>query len=49
MVSIKSNHFLNQSRPSDHAEIKSQPFKLQKITALMAVPCGFFSRWLPPP
>ncbi|MFS7991200.1 hypothetical protein Hanom_Chr12g01068001 [Helianthus anomalus] len=41
MEPIKSNHFLNQYSPSDHAEMKSQPFKLQKITALMAVPGGY--------
>ncbi|MFS7971914.1 hypothetical protein Hanom_Chr09g00838401 [Helianthus anomalus] len=38
---IKSNRFANQYSPSDHAEMKSQPFKLLKITALMAVPGGY--------
>ncbi|KAF5814620.1 hypothetical protein HanXRQr2_Chr03g0113101 [Helianthus annuus] len=47
MVPIKSNHHPNQYPPSDHAEIKSQPFKLPKITALMAVQGGYlrFLSW----
>ncbi|MFS8001861.1 hypothetical protein Hanom_Chr13g01195301 [Helianthus anomalus] len=40
MVPIKSNRFLNRYPPSDHAEMKSQPFKLQKITAVVAVQGG---------
>ncbi|MFS7998738.1 hypothetical protein Hanom_Chr12g01157461 [Helianthus anomalus] len=36
-IYIKSNRFLNRYPPSDHAEMKSQPFKLLKITAMMAV------------
>ncbi|MFS7928391.1 hypothetical protein Hanom_Chr04g00320221 [Helianthus anomalus] len=41
IVSINSNRFLNRYPPSDHVEIKSQPFKLPKITAMMAVWGGF--------
>ncbi|MFS7901654.1 hypothetical protein Hanom_Chr01g00002201 [Helianthus anomalus] len=37
MVPIKFNHHPNRYPPSDHAEMKSQPFKLQKITTLAAV------------
>ncbi|MFS8028046.1 hypothetical protein Hanom_Chr16g01505851 [Helianthus anomalus] len=47
MESIKSNHFWNQSLTSDHAEIKSQPFKLIKLTATVAVHSSFiqFLSW----
>ncbi|MFS7900559.1 hypothetical protein Hanom_Chr00s121603g01811861 [Helianthus anomalus] len=45
MVPIKSNRFANQYSPLDMAEIKSQPFKLIKKTAMMAVHGGFLSRW----
>ncbi|MFS8003164.1 hypothetical protein Hanom_Chr13g01210681 [Helianthus anomalus] len=41
MEPIKSNHHPSQYPPLDHAEIKSQPFKLAKITALMEVICSF--------
>ncbi|MFS7941773.1 hypothetical protein Hanom_Chr06g00480331 [Helianthus anomalus] len=41
MVPIKSNRFLNRYPPLDYAEMKSQPCKLQKITALMAIPGGY--------
>ncbi|MFS8028639.1 hypothetical protein Hanom_Chr16g01512841 [Helianthus anomalus] len=41
MEPIKSNRFLNRYPPSDHVEMKSWPFKLPKITALMAVPGGY--------
>ncbi|MFS8031099.1 hypothetical protein Hanom_Chr17g01541771 [Helianthus anomalus] len=37
MVTIKSNQLLNQYSPLDLAEIKSQPLKLTKITAVVAV------------
>ncbi|MFS7973673.1 hypothetical protein Hanom_Chr09g00859411 [Helianthus anomalus] len=59
MEPIKSNYFLNQYQSSDYAEMKSQPFKLPKITALMAVPGGYlrfsahdlhnFGGWFVPP
>ncbi|MFS7902082.1 hypothetical protein Hanom_Chr01g00007091 [Helianthus anomalus] len=39
---IKSNHHPNRYPPSDHAEMKSQPFKLQKITTLMVVQGGYW-------
>ncbi|MFS8014157.1 hypothetical protein Hanom_Chr15g01341291 [Helianthus anomalus] len=41
MVPIKSNQLLNQSPPLDLAEIKSQPLKLTKITAVVAVGGSF--------
>ncbi|MFS8023489.1 hypothetical protein Hanom_Chr16g01452051 [Helianthus anomalus] len=41
MEPIKSNHFLNQFLPSDHAEINSQPFKLIKLTAPVVVHNSF--------
>ncbi|MFS7902282.1 hypothetical protein Hanom_Chr01g00009441 [Helianthus anomalus] len=41
MEPIKSNHHPSQYPPLDHAEMKSQPFKLAKITALMEVICSF--------
>ncbi|MFS7933646.1 hypothetical protein Hanom_Chr04g00382321 [Helianthus anomalus] len=37
MEPIKCNHHSSQYPPLDHAEIKSQPFKLLKLTAMMAV------------
>ncbi|MFS7943086.1 hypothetical protein Hanom_Chr06g00496191 [Helianthus anomalus] len=37
MEPIKSNHHISQYPPLDHAEMKSQPFKLPKLTAMMAV------------
>ncbi|MFS8016007.1 hypothetical protein Hanom_Chr15g01363341 [Helianthus anomalus] len=48
MEPIKSNHHPSQYPPSDHAEMKSQPFKLQKITAMIAVQDGYWQfscRW----
>ncbi|MFS8013745.1 hypothetical protein Hanom_Chr14g01336761 [Helianthus anomalus] len=44
MDPIKSNHFWNQSLPSDHAKIKSQPFKLSILTAISAV-FSSFVKW----
>ncbi|KAJ0837821.1 hypothetical protein HanRHA438_Chr16g0782331 [Helianthus annuus] len=45
MVPIKCNQLLNQYPPLDLAEIKSQPVKLPKIIAVIAVqgavPYGF--------
>ncbi|MFS7989736.1 hypothetical protein Hanom_Chr11g01050391 [Helianthus anomalus] len=41
MEPIKSNHHPSQYPPLDHAEMKSQPFKLPKITTLMAVVGGY--------
>ncbi|MFS7907386.1 hypothetical protein Hanom_Chr01g00070761 [Helianthus anomalus] len=41
MELIKSNHYPSQYLPLDHAEMKSQPFKLAKITTLVAVPGGY--------
>ncbi|MFS8010201.1 hypothetical protein Hanom_Chr14g01294321 [Helianthus anomalus] len=41
MEPIKSNHHPSQYPPLDHAEMKSQSFKLAKITALMEVICSF--------
>ncbi|MFS8019226.1 hypothetical protein Hanom_Chr15g01401331 [Helianthus anomalus] len=38
---IKCNRFLNRYPSLDHVEMKSQPFKLPKITAMMAVRGGF--------
>ncbi|MFS7950254.1 hypothetical protein Hanom_Chr07g00581151 [Helianthus anomalus] len=49
MVPIKSKRFLNRYPPSDYAEMKSQPFKLPKITTVVAVHGGFFSSWFSPP
>ncbi|MFS8010511.1 hypothetical protein Hanom_Chr14g01297971 [Helianthus anomalus] len=43
MEPIKSNHFPSQYPLLDHAEMKSQPFKLAKITALMEVICSFLA------
>ncbi|KAJ0511418.1 hypothetical protein HanIR_Chr11g0551951 [Helianthus annuus] len=40
MEPIKSNHHPSQYSPLDHAEMKSQPFKLTKITAVVAVHGG---------
>ncbi|MFS8011965.1 hypothetical protein Hanom_Chr14g01315191 [Helianthus anomalus] len=37
MVPIKSNKLLNQFSPLDLAKIKSQPLKLTKIIAIVAV------------
>ncbi|MFS7973823.1 hypothetical protein Hanom_Chr09g00861181 [Helianthus anomalus] len=37
MEPIKSNHHPSQYPPLDHAEMKSQPFKLLKLTAMMVV------------
>ncbi|MFS7919832.1 hypothetical protein Hanom_Chr03g00217261 [Helianthus anomalus] len=42
MEPIKCNHYSNQYSPLDHAEMKSQPFKLHFLTAVMAVLSGFF-------
>ncbi|MFS8032369.1 hypothetical protein Hanom_Chr17g01556781 [Helianthus anomalus] len=41
MDPIKSNHHQNRYPSSDHAEMKSQPFKLTKIIALMVVQGGY--------
>ncbi|KAF5802385.1 hypothetical protein HanRHA438_Chr06g0268051 [Helianthus annuus] len=41
MEPIKSNHLPNQYPPLDLAEMKSGPFKLTKITTLVAVPRGY--------
>ncbi|MFS7904995.1 hypothetical protein Hanom_Chr01g00042581 [Helianthus anomalus] len=38
----KSNYHPNRYPPLDHTEMKSQPFKLQKITTLMAVRGGYW-------
>ncbi|MFS7899381.1 hypothetical protein Hanom_Chr01g00070101 [Helianthus anomalus] len=47
MVPIKSNQLLNQFSPLDLANIKSQPLRLTKITAIVAVlivsSCGFLT------
>ncbi|MFS7938215.1 hypothetical protein Hanom_Chr05g00436751 [Helianthus anomalus] len=42
MVPIKSNHHQNHYPPLDHAEMKSQPFKLHFLTAIVAVHSSFF-------
>ncbi|MFS7981956.1 hypothetical protein Hanom_Chr10g00957111 [Helianthus anomalus] len=50
MVPIKSNYFFNQSLPSDQAEMKSQPFKLIKKTAIVTVLRGYLGVfWFVPP
>ncbi|MFS7972635.1 putative peptidase S26A, signal peptidase I, lysine active, lexA/Signal peptidase-like superfamily [Helianthus anomalus] len=41
MEPIKCNHHPSQYPPLDHAEIKSQPFKLNFLTAIMAVLSSF--------
>ncbi|MFS7941335.1 hypothetical protein Hanom_Chr09g00864421 [Helianthus anomalus] len=38
---IKCNHLPNRYPPLDLAEMKSEPFKLTKITALVAVPRSY--------
>ncbi|MFS7993155.1 hypothetical protein Hanom_Chr12g01090741 [Helianthus anomalus] len=37
---LSGSYLSNPSSPSDHAEMKSQPFKLTKITAVVAVHGG---------
>ncbi|MFS8010880.1 putative chromatin remodeler Bromodomain family [Helianthus anomalus] len=46
MEPIKSNYLSNESLPLDLAEIKSSPFKLTFLTAIVAVLCNFT---VPPP
>ncbi|XP_035835994.1 uncharacterized protein LOC110891105 [Helianthus annuus] len=41
ILSVKCNYLRNQAPPSDSAEIYSQPFKLPKITAEVAVQGGY--------
>ncbi|MFS7951288.1 hypothetical protein Hanom_Chr07g00593301 [Helianthus anomalus] len=40
MEPLKSNHYSSQYPPLDHAEMKSQQFKLTKITVVVAVHDG---------
>ncbi|MFS7931383.1 hypothetical protein Hanom_Chr04g00355321 [Helianthus anomalus] len=43
MESIKSNHHPNQYPPLDHAEMKSQSYKLYFLTVIVAVLGGLLA------